>query len=164
VVVLDVVVAVSVEVTAVVLVMEAEVGERLQVGALVGFDSEVVTAQVSATVPVKEFDGVTVIVEVLPLVAPGLTVIEPLLLRAKLLLLTGSQKPLQPARSVTPASNSRAHLPILIAAPFRSNAGFLTLRVLLPRRPCLAAGPLGTQMEPTQCTDRRAPERMRSPE
>jgi hypothetical protein len=124
VVVLDVVVAVSVDVCTDVLLIEIEAGERLHVGALVPLEIEVDTAQVSATAPMKEFDGVTVIVEVLPLVAPGLTIIEPLLLRAKLPLDGGAfQKPLQPARSETPSSNSRAHSPNLIAAPFRSRQG-----------------------------------------
>jgi len=81
-VVVDVVEAVSVEVCAVVSVIETEVGERLHVAGLVGLERLVVTAQESATVPVNEFDGVTVMVEV-P-VAPALTLIEPLLLRAKL--------------------------------------------------------------------------------
>ena len=47
----DVVVAVSVDVTAAVPLMETDVGERLQVGTLVGFETLVVTAQVSVTVP-----------------------------------------------------------------------------------------------------------------
>lgn len=41
-----------------------------------------VTAQVRLTVPVNPPDGVTLIVEVFPLVAPGLTDMLPLLLRA----------------------------------------------------------------------------------
>jgi hypothetical protein len=59
----EAVVTVSVDVSAVVPVIDTEVEERLQVG-LVGLDSELVTAHVSATVPVNEFAGVTVIVEV----------------------------------------------------------------------------------------------------
>jgi hypothetical protein len=43
----------------------------------------VVTAQLSATVPVNPPTGVTVIVDVFPLVDPGATVIPPLLLIAK---------------------------------------------------------------------------------
>src|SRR5580698_8066530 len=39
--------------------------------------------QVSATVPVYAFEGVTVTVEVLPVVAPTVTVMLPLLVRAK---------------------------------------------------------------------------------
>ena len=40
-------------------------------------------AQVSATAPVSPPDGVTVMVDVLPLVAPGLTVMAPLFESAK---------------------------------------------------------------------------------
>jgi phage tail protein X len=40
------------------------------------------TAQLRFTVPVNPFDGVTVIVDVLPVVAPGVTVTLPLLLSA----------------------------------------------------------------------------------
>jgi hypothetical protein len=58
----DAVVTVSVDVSAVVPVIDTEVEERLHVG-LVGLERELVTAQVSSTVPVKEFAGVTVIVE-----------------------------------------------------------------------------------------------------
>jgi hypothetical protein len=59
----DAVVTVSVAVSAVVPVIDTEVEERLQVG-LVGLESELVTAQVKSTVPVNEFAGVTVIVDV----------------------------------------------------------------------------------------------------
>jgi hypothetical protein len=53
-----------------------EAGERLHVaGSLAAVG---VMAQVSATVPVNPPDGVTLIVEVLPVVAPGLTVMAPL--------------------------------------------------------------------------------------
>jgi hypothetical protein len=82
---------------------------------LVALVGVVVTAQVSATVPVNELDGVTVMVEVL--VEPGLTVMLPLLVRAKLELLEESQKPAQPVRSGTTASSSFAHVPIFIPAP-----------------------------------------------
>jgi hypothetical protein len=75
----EVVVAVSVPVCAVVLLIVTEVGERLQVAALVAPDGVLVTAHVSATVPVNEAAGVTVIVAVLPVVAPGATVMLPLL-------------------------------------------------------------------------------------
>jgi hypothetical protein len=78
----------------------------------------VVTAQVSATVPVNELDGVTVMVEVLPVVAPGASEMLPLLESVKLLLPLGaSQNPEHPASSGAAASNRRAHFPIFIAAP-----------------------------------------------
>jgi hypothetical protein len=101
--VVDVVAAVSVAVCAVVPLMETDVGERLQVGVLTGFEMLVVTAQVKATEPLNEFEGVTVMVEALPLVAPAVTTMLPLLLRAKLVLPVGaSQKPLQPVRKPVP--------------------------------------------------------------
>jgi hypothetical protein len=78
-----VVVTVSVAVTAELPLMVTEAG-MLQVGISVGFAMLVVTAQERSTAPVKPFDGVTVIFAVLPLVAPGLSVIEPLLLNVKL--------------------------------------------------------------------------------
>jgi hypothetical protein len=59
----DAVVTVRVDVSAEVPVIDTEVEERLHVG-LVGLDRELVTAQVSDTVPVNEFAGVTVIVDV----------------------------------------------------------------------------------------------------
>ena len=124
-VVLAEVVAVSVDVCAVVLLMVTEVGERLQLG-LVAPDSEVVTAQVRATDPVNEFDGVTVMVEVL--LDPGLTEMAPLLERVKLVLPPGAcqkspQPAKRPAKTLTAAgaatrANTRTHLPIFIAAPF----------------------------------------------
>jgi hypothetical protein len=114
----DVVVAVSVAVCAAVLLIVTDVGERLHVTGLVALDGDVVTAQVSATVPVNEFDGVTVIVEVLPEVAPGvLTLIVPLLERVKSEEPTGFQKPLQPTRSSGAASANPVHFFNLIAAP-----------------------------------------------
>lgn len=61
---------------------EAEAREH--VAGLVGLDGVVVTAQVSPTVEVKLFTGVTVIVAVLPDVAPTPNVIGPLLLSVKL--------------------------------------------------------------------------------
>jgi hypothetical protein len=45
----------------------------VQVTGLVAPAGAVVTAQVKATVPANAFDGVTVMVEVLPVVAPGTT-------------------------------------------------------------------------------------------
>jgi hypothetical protein len=113
--VVDEVAAVSVDVCAVVLVMETEVGERLQVVGLVAADGELVTAQLSETVPVNELPGVTVIIDV-PL-EPGVTLMLPPLERVKLLLLGASQKPLHPAKSVAAASSRCAHFPIFIAAP-----------------------------------------------
>jgi hypothetical protein len=85
----------------------------------------VVTAQESVTVPVNEFDGVTEMVAVLPVVAPGLTVMVPLLVRVKLVLPPppgACQKSPQPVRKPTSvgaaASNSnRVHFPLFIAAP-----------------------------------------------
>jgi hypothetical protein len=123
VVVVDVVAAVSVAVCAVVLLIVTEVGERLHVVGLEAPDGEVVTAQVSVTVPVNEFVGVTVMVEVL--VAPGLTVMLPLLVSVKLVLLPplgACQKSPHPARSGAAASNSLAHCPSFIAAPWSSPA------------------------------------------
>jgi len=62
------------------LAIVTEPGDMLQVAGSV--DAFVVNAQDSATVPVNPPEGVTVIVEVLPLVAPGATVIWPPLVRA----------------------------------------------------------------------------------
>jgi hypothetical protein len=112
------VVAVSVEVCADVPVIETEVGFKLQVGELVGFEIEVVTAQVSATVPVNEFDGVTVIVEVPVSALPGFTVMLALLESAKLPVTGAFQKPLQPASIGAAVSNMRAHFPIFIYRSF----------------------------------------------
>ena len=64
-------------------VVVAEAGFRLHVGASVAPDGLAVTAQVRLTVPVNEPDGVMVIVEVLPVVAPGETVIAPLFINVK---------------------------------------------------------------------------------
>jgi hypothetical protein len=114
----DVVVAVSAEVSAVVVLMVTEAGERLQVAGLAAPEGELVTEQVSATVPVNELAGVTVIVEVLPLVAPAVTLMLPLLERVKLVPLPGaSQKPLHPASRGAAPSSIHAHIPIFIAAP-----------------------------------------------
>jgi hypothetical protein len=93
---------------------ETDVGERLHVTGLVAPDGDVVTAQVSATVPENEFVGVTVIVEV-PL-ALALTLMVPLLVRVKSEL-TGFQKPLQPTSSSGAASANPVHFFNLIAAP-----------------------------------------------
>jgi len=56
----------------------------LQVGGSLGLGMLVVTAQVRLTAPAKPPEGVTVIVDVFPDAAPGLTVIPPLLVSAKL--------------------------------------------------------------------------------
>jgi hypothetical protein len=57
-------------------------GVTAHVAGLVGFAGVVVTAQVRATAPVNPFDGVTVIVEVLPAVALASKVMGPLFERA----------------------------------------------------------------------------------
>jgi hypothetical protein len=114
----DVVLAVRVAVSAVEPLIATDVGERLHVTGLVAPDGDVVTAQVSATVPENELDGVTVIVEVLPEVAPGLlTLMVPLLERLKSEEPTGFQKPLQPARSRGIHSASVPHFFDPIATP-----------------------------------------------
>ena len=115
---MDVVVAVNVVVSAVEPLIVTVVGERLQVTGLEALDGDVVTAQVSATAPENELDGVTVIVEVLPELAPGLlTVIVPLLERVKSEEPTGFQKPLQPARSSGAPSANPIHFFNPITAP-----------------------------------------------
>ena len=116
--VVAVVVAVSVEVSADVPLIKTEVEFKLQVGMLVGLEMEVVTAQVSATVPVNELDGVTVIVEVPDSALPELTAMLALLVRAKLPVTGASQNPLQPARDAAAISKIQAHFPILIHRSF----------------------------------------------
>lgn len=74
------VVTASVDVKADVPVMLTEVGDRAQVAGLLAAVG--LTAQVRATVPVKPPEGVTLMVEVLPVVAPAATVMAPLLERA----------------------------------------------------------------------------------
>jgi hypothetical protein len=125
----DVVVAVSVELCAdVLLLKDSEVEERPQVAALVA-PVGAVTAHVSVTVPVNELPGVTVMVAVLPLVAPGVTVMLPLLESEKLvvLLLGACQKFPQPARSVA-AANNPIQRPIFIAAPRTQYSGYTRTR------------------------------------
>jgi hypothetical protein len=132
------VVTVSNDVSAVVPVIETDVGERLHPGR-VGFERVLVTAQVNATVPVKEFDGVTEIVEVLPVVAPGATVrLAGEAERAKLVFVPQeghSQKSPQPvmkqATSGAAASNNRVQLPIFIAAPLAPHSGHAIFEDLL---------------------------------
>jgi hypothetical protein len=113
----DVVLAVSVAVCAPELLIVTEVGERLHVTGLEALDGDVVTAHVSATVPVNELDGVTVIVEVLPDVAPALTLMVPLLVRVKSEEPTGFQKPLQPISSRGINNANFTHVFDPIAAP-----------------------------------------------
>jgi len=106
-----------VEVCAVTLLKVSEDEEKLHVG-LVALEGAVVTAQVSATVPVNELPGVTVMVEV-PEVEPELMVMAPLLVSEKLVLLLPPgawQKSPQPDR-IAAAANNPAQRPIFIAAP-----------------------------------------------
>jgi hypothetical protein len=106
-----------VEVCAVTLLKVSEDEEKLHVG-LVALEGAVVTAQVSATVPVNELPGVTVMVEV-PEVEPELMVMAPLLVSEKLVLLLppgACQKSPQPDR-IAAAANNPAQRPIFIAAP-----------------------------------------------
>jgi hypothetical protein len=120
----EVVVAVSVEVCAVVLLMVTEAGERLQVAGLVALVGVVVSAQESVTVPVNEFAGVTVMVEVLPEVAPGATLMLPLLVSVKLVAVLppgacqkSPQPAIKPTRSGAASSVSHAQFRVFIAAP-----------------------------------------------
>jgi hypothetical protein len=76
--VVDVVAAVRMEVCAAAVLMETEVGDKLQAAGLVAPVGDEVTAQARETVPVNEFAGVTVMVDVLPLVPPGVTEMLPL--------------------------------------------------------------------------------------
>jgi hypothetical protein len=125
VVVVEVVLAVSVVVCAVVLLNVSESEERLHVAGLVALEGALVIEQVSVTVPVNELPGVTVMVEA-PL-APGVTFMLPLFVRVKLVLLSlpgACQKSPQPTRSGAAASSNRAHFPILIAAPLRMFSSF----------------------------------------
>lgn len=122
-VVLAVVVAVIVAVCASVLLLvkSSDEDERLQLAGLVAFEGDEVSAQASVTVPVNELDGVTVMVAVLPEVAPGVTVMGPLLVSEKepvpLPPVGACQKSPHPARSGATASRNLAQLPIFIAAP-----------------------------------------------
>jgi hypothetical protein len=78
-----VVVSVRVAVAAVLPLMVTE-DEMLHVGLSTGFAMLVVTAHDKLTCPVNPEEGLTVTAVVLPLVAPGFTVIAPLLLNEKL--------------------------------------------------------------------------------
>jgi hypothetical protein len=171
----DVVVAVSVAVCAVVPLMETDVGERLHVGVLTGFETLVVTAQVSVTVPSNEFEGVTVISDVLPLVAPAVTAMLPPLERLKLVLPAGaSQKPLHPerhptARQLIPRTQTpekpnrsgaaklrnRASSPKTIAAPLVMRPFHSDSRVTLSSGPCLFIASARTGSRGLKSTDAR---------
>jgi hypothetical protein len=134
----EVVIAVRVDVTAAVPLIETDVGERLQVGTLVGFETLVVTAQLSVTVPENEFAGVTLMRDVLPVVAPAVTVMLPALERVKSLLPAGAaQKFLHPDRKPT----ARTLIPITQAQenPIRSGAARLRS---LASSPKIIAAPL----------------------
>ena len=80
-----VVATVSIEVTAAVPVMAAGIGERLHVGESTTLAGAEEIAQERFTLPVKPPDGVAKMVEVpvLPVAAPRLTVMLPLLLSVK---------------------------------------------------------------------------------
>jgi hypothetical protein len=127
VVVVDVVVAVSVVVTGVVaLVIETEAGETLQVVGLTAPEGALETVQATFTVPVKEFAGVTVMVAVLPEVAPGATVRLPLLEREKLVLVVlvefgFTQNPAHPVTKGAANSNTCVHFPNFMLQPHSSN-------------------------------------------
>jgi hypothetical protein len=92
-------------------------------------DGALVTAQVSVTVPVNEFVGVTVMVDVPLLPALELTLmLVGLLERLKLLFPPGAcQKSPQPASSIA-AANNPAQRPIFIAAPFAPSSGCVIQR------------------------------------
>jgi hypothetical protein len=113
------VVAVSVAVIADVLLRSTEVGERLHVAGLVAPVGSL-TVQLRSTVPVNELAGVTVMVEVLPDVAPGLTVrLLGLLVREKFVVvlpLGACQKSPHPAINGRTARKSPAHFARLILA------------------------------------------------
>jgi hypothetical protein len=99
--------------------MDTDVGVRLHVAELVALVGPL-TEHVRPTVPANELDGVTVMVDVLPDAAAGLTEMLPLLLRAKSVEEVdedASQKPLHPDISVRAAINGPAHFERLIPAP-----------------------------------------------
>jgi hypothetical protein len=119
--------------------MDTEVGERLHVVGLVALVGEL-TVQANVTVPVNESAGVTEITEVLPLVAPGVTVMLLALDRVKLVLLPlfgACQKFPHPARSGAAANNSVAQMPIFIAAPCPCLPGLIQLAPLTHARPAI---------------------------
>jgi hypothetical protein len=143
----EVVDTLSVDASAVVPLIETEAGLRTHVAGLVAFEGAL-TAQVSATVPVNEFDGVTVTVTVLPVVAPGLTVMLPPFESEKLAVplvpppLGACQKSPQPTTKTTRKAalpNSRAHLQLFIAIPFPVHQGRCGPKL---SRPAYCNGPL----------------------
>jgi hypothetical protein len=146
------VVAVSVAVTADVLEMERDVGERLHVAELLALVGPL-TEHERSIVPVNELAGVTVMLEVLPDVAPGLMErLLGLLEREKLVPVLGAcQKSPHPARKGRTIRNSPAHLERLIVAPIPApvGAGFQsrthTCRLLwfICRLPWSVSGPIG---------------------
>jgi hypothetical protein len=79
----DVVATVRVSVIAAAPVMVTEFDMKLHVAGLVA-PVGLATTQVRLTAPVNPFDGVAVIVDVLPVVAPAVMLMLPLLVRAKL--------------------------------------------------------------------------------
>lgn len=117
----EVVVAVSVEVSAVELVTLTEVGDRLHVVGLEALEGELVIEQLRETVPENELPGVTVMVAVPD--EPGATVTLPLFDRLKLVLLALGfcQKSPQPARKTARSGTAniklRVHPRSLITAP-----------------------------------------------
>jgi hypothetical protein len=156
----EVVVAVRVEVSAVELLSETEVGDKLQVVGLVGLDGSLVMEQARVTVPVKELPGVTVMVAVLPLLAPGAMERLPLLDMEKLVALVPlgfCQKSPQPARKTTRRGSAmttlRVHPRSFITAPdydWTAQAGRgagseSQLRIFAPKikSTALARGPPG---------------------
>jgi hypothetical protein len=82
-VVVDVVATVRVSVAAAAPVMVTEFDVKLHVAGLVAPVGPA-TAQVRLTAPVNPFEGVAEIVDVLPVVAPAVTLMLPPLVRAKL--------------------------------------------------------------------------------
>jgi hypothetical protein len=154
------VVAVSVAVIADVLLMSTEVGERLQVAGLAAPVGPL-TVQLRSTVPVNELDGVTVMVEVLPEVAPGLTVMLPLLVKVKLVLLPlgACQKSPQPARNGRTARKTPAHLALVILA--RPIPARLILARLIAAPRGLDCGP--DSSAPIRCVNSDSPCRFLTP-
>ena len=142
-------VAVSVEVCAVELLKVSDDEERPHVVGLEAPEGEV-TAQVSATVPVNELDGVTVMVEVPDELALNVRLVG-LLESVKLVLPLGaSQKSPQPAKPATngeTASNNHARIPIFIAAPLAPFSA-AALRLSPRRASCLAATPRARALSP----------------
>ena len=124
----SVVLAEVVAVRVVVPLVVTELEESVHLGS-VAFDSEVVTVQLSETVPVNELTGETVMVAVSSVVAPGATMrlagegesVKPA--AAQVVQGGACQKSPQPvskhAKNGVAASKIRPQLPILIAAPLR---------------------------------------------